>query len=99
MIRTRDEILRTLADHANDIRGLGGKRRGLFGSAARGAMTAKSDLNFLVEFEQKSFDAYMGLKLYLEDLFQTHVDLVLPGSIKPGLEEAILAEAVDAGIG
>jgi hypothetical protein len=53
-------------------------------------------LDFVVEFERKSFDAYMDLKFLLEDLFGCSVDLVLKEAIKPRLREAILGEAVHA---
>jgi hypothetical protein len=51
-------------------------------------------LDFLVEFGKNSFDAYMDLKIFLEELFGCKVDLVLADSIKPRLRETILREAV-----
>jgi len=51
MSEERDEILRTLALHKDSIRAFGARRLGLFGSHARGEASAKSDLDFLVEFE------------------------------------------------
>jgi hypothetical protein len=50
----------------------------------------------VVEFEAKSFDAYMDLKAFLEGLFGRRVDLVLAEAIKPRLRAAILNEAVHA---
>ncbi len=63
------------------------KRLELFGSAARCDFDpSRSDLDFLVEFEDSgwkgSFRRYMGLKLQLEDLFQRSVDLVEPAAIE-----------------
>ena len=55
-----------------------------------------SDLDFLVEFEKKSFDAYMDLKAFLETLFGCRVDLVLENAIKPRLRSTILNEALHA---
>jgi len=49
-----------------------------------------------VEFEHKSFDAYMDLKEFLESLFGCPVDLVLADSLKPRLRESILKETVHA---
>ena len=69
---------------------------GLFGSFSRREGKTESDLDFLVEFDRKSFDAYMGLKEYLEDLFQCRVDLVLTSAIKPRLRSRILEETVHA---
>jgi len=53
-------------------------------------------LDFVFEFEKKSFDSYMGLKLLLEGLLDRPVDLVLADGIKPRLRAAILEEAVHA---
>jgi predicted nucleotidyltransferase len=94
--RGRDLILETLEQRSQQIRRLGVKRLGLFGSAARGESTERSDLDFLVEFDHKSFDAYMDLKQFLEELFGCGVDLVLADSLKPRLRDAILNEAVHA---
>ncbi len=68
----------------------------MFGSAARNEASDTSDLDFLVEFDRKSFDNYMDLKFFLEDLLGRPVDLVLKEAIKPRLREPILAEAVNA---
>jgi uncharacterized protein len=98
MNQQKDEILQTLARHKVSIRAFGARRLGLFGSQARGEASAKSDLDFLVEFEPdaKSFDSYMGLKEFLEDLFGRKVDLVVAEVIKPRLREGILRETVYA---
>ena len=50
----------------------------------------------MVEFDTKSFDAYMDLKVFLERLFGCPVDLVLRDTIKPRLRETILKEAIHA---
>jgi len=92
----RDEILSRLEAHQEQIRSYGVRRLGLFGSGARGENTVGSDLDFVVEFEKKSFDAYMDLKEFLEDLFGCRVDLVTSSAIKPRLRRAILEEAVHA---
>jgi hypothetical protein len=93
---SKREILRTLETHARTIRCYGVRSLGLFGSAARGTAQAESDLDFVVEFDAKSFDAYMDLKAFLEQLFGVRVDLVLKDSIKSRLRERILAEAAHA---
>lgn len=96
MRKRRDEVLKTLQEHRDKIRGYSVRRLGLFGSAARGEETETSDLDFVVEFERKSFDAYMDLKTFLEELFGCRVDLVVAEAIKPRLRETILKEAVHA---
>jgi predicted nucleotidyltransferase len=96
MVRNRDEILKILEKNRNVIRDYGVRRLGLFGSCARGECTEISDLDFVVEFEKKSFDAYMDLKLFLEELFSCQVDLVISDTIKPRLRSLILGEAIHA---
>ena len=94
MTRTREAVLHQLEANREKIRSFGVKRLGLFGSCARGEASAKSDLDFVVEFSQKSFDAYMDLKDFLEGLFGCPVDLVLSNAIKPRLRKPILSEAI-----
>jgi hypothetical protein len=91
---TRETILGRLAENREALRRLGVRRLGLFGSAARGEQA--QDLDFLVELDAKTFDAYMDVKLFLEDLFGCPVDLVLADALKPALREGILRETVYA---
>lgn len=88
-----DAILRILEEQAPAIRRFGVRTLGLFGSHARGTAEAHSDLDFVVEFETKSFDAYMDLKAFLENLFGRPVDLVIREAIKPRLRDRILSDA------
>jgi hypothetical protein len=96
MPKNRDDVFAILAAHTDTLRRLGVRRLGLFGSCARGEATANSDLDFVVDFAEKSFDAYMDLKAYLEDLFGCRVDLVLADTIKPRLRPIIQRETVYA---
>jgi uncharacterized protein len=96
MKRTRDTVLQKLEENRDAIRGFGVKRLGLFGSVARGEATEVSDLDFLVELEKKSFDTYMDLKDFLEEIFGCKVDLVMKEALKPRLREPILKETVYA---
>ncbi len=94
MIRDYQEILKIIEENREKIRGYSVRRLGLFGSLARGEATEASDIDFVVEFDRISFDSYMDLKAFLEELFQCQVDLVLCDTIKPRLRGAILEEAV-----
>jgi predicted nucleotidyltransferase len=73
------------------------RRLDLFGSAATGSFDpARSDLDFLVEFDDlhdgEWADAYFGLLEALEKLFGRPVDLVMPSAIKnPYLHRSIAA--------
>ena len=93
---TRDAVLKTLEEHGATLQELGARRLGLFDSVARDASGPASDLDFVVDLDERTFDRYMDLKLFLEGLFGCRVDLVLSGSIKPRLRSAILSEAVYA---
>ena len=90
------DIFDILEQNRERLRSFGVRQLGLFGSFARGENTESSDLDFLVEFETKSFDTYIGLKQFLEELFGRRVDLVLPNTIKPRLRNRILTETVYA---
>jgi hypothetical protein len=94
--RTTTQVLGVLSANMPAIRALGVTKLALFGSGARNEATTASDLDFLVEFRKKSFDAYVDLKALLERLFETRVDLVLLDGVKPRLRDRILAEAVYA---
>jgi uncharacterized protein len=91
-----DRILDVLRSQRPVLRRLGVRRLGLFGSAARGAATDASDLDFLIEFEHKTFDAYMDVKELLERLFQRRIDLVIAEAVKPQLRDRIFGETVYA---
>ena len=93
---TRSSILKTLADHREEVLRFGVRSLGLFGSVARGQAMAASDLDFLVELENPTFDSYMGLLEFLEELFERPVDLVLANTLKPRLREPILRDTVHA---
>ncbi|MGL6343557.1 MAG: nucleotidyltransferase family protein, partial [Waterburya sp.] len=65
------------------------------GSVAGDRATVDSDLDFLVEFEgETTFDRYMDLKFFLEDLFDVPVDLVTKRSLKKEISHKILQEAI-----
>ncbi len=96
MRKTAQEILNLVELHRDAIKRFGVRRLGLFGSHARGKSKETSDLDFLVELEHETFDSYMDLKEFLEDLFEAEVDLVLVDAIKPRLRDTILGETIYA---
>ena len=96
MRKTAQEIFDAIELHIDDIKNFGVRRLGLFGSYARGEGTDSSDLDFLVDLEHHTFDSYMDLKAFLEDLFGAEVDLVLVDAIKPRLRDTILGETIYA---
>ena len=91
-ILSKIEIERALRNHADTLRGYSVKWLGLFGSYVKGAAREDSDIDLLVEFEKLSFDNYMGLRIFLEDLFEKKIDLVISNSVKPRLRPRIEKE-------
>lgn len=73
----------------------GAKHISVFGSAARDELNETSDIDVLVEFDGlPTFDNYMGLKFFLQDLFKRRVDLVTRDSIKPRMRQIIERDLV-----
>jgi predicted nucleotidyltransferase len=65
----------------------------IFGSAVRGEMTKKSDIDILVKLKKgKTLLDFIGLKLDLEKKLGRDVDVVSYGGIHPLLKDIILKE-------
>ncbi len=80
------KIILTLERHKDDLKRFSVVKIGLFGSFAQKKASAGSDIDFLVEFDEPSFDKYMDCKFFLEKLFSRKVDLVVEHALKPALE-------------
>ena len=90
-----NDVLKTLAQNWQAIQSFRVRSLALFGSVAGDRATTDSDLDFLVEFEgATTFDRYMDLKFFLEDLFDMPVDLVTKRSLKKEISQRVLQEAV-----
>lgn len=91
------EILKALKTHRQDLTERFSVRRiGLFGSFLHGNQQDGSDIDILVEFDQPTFDHYMDLKFFLEDLLKRPVDLVIADTVKPRIKPAIDREVAYA---
>jgi len=97
---TAEEILKLIQQNRERIKKYGVKRIGLFGSYLKGEQKEDSDIDILVEFEKgkKTFDNYMELKFFLEELFRRRVDLVIAESVKPELKKYIMRIVRYAGL-
>lgn len=95
---TKQDVLGLLQENAPHIRALGVRRIGLFGSFARDQQNDESDIDFVVEFEprRKSFDAFMRLSFFLEELLGRRTELVTTEALSPYIGPHILNEAVYA---
>lgn len=94
---SKNNILELLSKHTDNLKNrFSVKKIGLFGSYARDEAISKSDIDLLVEFISPTFDNYMDLKFYLEELFGTSVDLVIADALKPRLIPYIVNEVIYA---
>ena len=93
-VQTKDELFASLSENREKLLDFGVKRCGLFGSFVRGQLSVQSDIDILVEFEpdKKTFDNFMHLAFFLEDLFGRKVDLVTTESLSPYIGPHILRE-------
>ncbi len=91
-------VIDTLRARRKELSAFGVSRLAVFGSLIHSSSGPHRDIDLLVRFEpgSKTFDNFMGLKLYLEDLFpEERIDLVLEDALKPAIRERVLAEACD----
>lgn len=67
MITPEQDVLSLLDQNKSQLRALGVKRIGLFGSFVRGEQRPESDIDLLVGFEsgRKTFDNFMELSFLL----------------------------------
>lgn len=72
-------------------------RIGIFGSVARDEATAESDVDVVIETKHPNLFKLSRIRLDLEELMQTHVDLIsYRESMNTFLKERIQKEAVYA---
>ncbi|MBE7380550.1 MAG: nucleotidyltransferase family protein [Leptolyngbya sp. SIO1E4] len=91
----RDEVIDHLQSHRTALEHYGVISLALFGSVARDEARDGSDLDVLVEFEGRvTFDRYMDLKFYLEDLLGMSVDLVTKKMLRSEIKETVEREAI-----
>lgn len=92
----RSQTLQLLTEHKSVLaQRFGVARLALFGSVARDAAKAGSDVDVLVAFDGPATSArYFGVQFYLEDLLGSPVDLVTEKALRPELRPFIEKEAV-----
>ncbi|MCX7956672.1 MAG: nucleotidyltransferase family protein [Endomicrobia bacterium] len=96
-METKSYIIETIRKNKKYIKTkYGVKKIGLFGSYVKSKQTKKSDIDILVSFKErfKTFDNYMELKFYLEDLFGHKVDLIIETAVKPRVLSYVLNEVI-----
>lgn len=93
-VRTKAKVFHLVQKNKDVLKSLGVKRLGVFGSFARNKPSVRSDVDLLVEFEpeKKSFDNFLQLAIFLENLLGRRVELVTPESLSPYLGPRIIQE-------
>ena len=94
VVHTKEDLLSLIRAHREQIEAFGVSRLGIFGSFARGQPREESDVDVLVEFlpGHKTFNAFIHLAFFLEDLFGRPVELITPESLSPYIGPHILSE-------
>jgi len=93
-VKTKTRVMMLLRRHEYEIKTFGVKRLGLFGSFARNNQGKDSDVDILVEFEPglKTYDNFIHLAFFLEDILNRSVDLLTPDSLSPYIAPKVMQE-------
>ena len=92
----KDQVLDLLSRRLGEMaERFGVKDLAIFGSVVRGEASGASDVDVLVEFAGRAtFDGFMDLKFYLEDLLNTRVDLVTNNALRESMRAEIQREMI-----
>ena len=93
----RQEVIQKLAAHRDEIRSMGVRSLGIFGSAARDETTDQSDVDLLIEFtEPVGLFHFARVRRRLTTILGKPVDLVTPSALRKEMREHILRETIHA---
>lgn len=93
-VNDKETILKRILESKAKLAALGVNNVGLFGSFARGEQTDSSDVDLLVEFtpERHTFDNFMDVSFFLDELLGRKVEVVTPEALSPHIGPYILRE-------
>jgi uncharacterized protein len=93
-VTNKEEVFRILQAHQETLRNYGVHQYGLFGSFVRDEAQQNSDVDLLVEFQKdkKTFDNFMQLVFFLEEVLGRRVDVLTKESLSPYIGPRILQE-------
>ena len=93
-VHSKQDILDSINESKVVISAFGVKSIGLFGSFVKNSATDNSDIDLLIDFNpnKKSFDNFMDLAFYLENLFGRKVEIITPQSLNKYIGPHILKE-------
>lgn len=93
-----ERIKNILKEHKEKLREkYGVKEIGIFGSCVRGDQKKTSDVDILVDFEEKAkigLLKFINLENYISDFLGVKVDLVSRNALKPRIGKHILKEVI-----
>jgi len=93
-VNSKQDIYDSIAGNRAVLNNYGVKSISLFGSFVKNSSNENSDVDLLVDFlpDKKSFDNFMDLAFFLEDLFGRKVEIVTPQSLSKHIGPHILKE-------
>lgn len=89
---TKEEIKKMIGEHKEILKRYKVKSIALFGSYVRNEQKEDSDIDFLVDFEEPTYDNLINLVFSLEELFKKKVEVILEGGVSPYIEPYIREE-------
>ena len=97
-MNTLENIKYIVGDHKEELRQkYKVKEIGIFGSYVRGEQKAMSDVDILVEFEDRAkigLLKFINIENYLSEILGVKVDLVMKNALKPNIKKYILEEVI-----
>ena len=97
-MKNLSEIKIILGKYKDELRNkYGVKEIFIFGSYVRNEQKTSSDTDIIVEFypNSKTFDNYMNLKQFLEEILNIKVDLITKDAIKPRYKKYIYKDLIN----
>jgi len=91
----KEDIFNLLKQNKEKLKNYNVNKIGLFGSVLRGEHTNKSDIDFIVEFDEgkKNYNNFIELVFLLESILQRNIDLLTIEALNPYMKPKILKEA------
>ncbi|WP_234797532.1 nucleotidyltransferase family protein [Pedobacter antarcticus] len=99
-VQNKHTLVSLLKANSQKLRSYGVSKVSIFGSFITGKLNAESDVDLLVDFnpDQKSYDNFMDLSFFLEDLLGRKVEVVTPQSLSKYIGSHILEQAENVAI-
>ena len=94
-VHNKQSLLSLLKANGQTLRSYGVSNVRLFGSFVHDRSRNDSDVDLLVEFDpaKKTYDNFIDLSFFLEDLLGRRVELITPQSLSKYIGPHILSEA------